>query len=153
MTETTDQVLSYRRTLLLAFLIGWVAWYGFFVLMIAGPGDHLPRPAELIAALVGFAGWIVFAVSLYRIVTLRKRYKDDPGALAALNDEMARQQTARAMTAGLFAVMGAQVYLALVGEDFRWSSEVGAHFSIFVGVTAVFAARLWFDREEEAGGE
>lgn len=153
MAETTDEVLRRRRSLQISFLVGWVAWYGFFILLESGIGYRLPAAAELVAALIGAAGWFVFAFSLFRIITLRKRYRDDPGALAALNDDLMKHQRGRAMITGLYAVLGVQVVLAILSRDLNWSAELGAHFSIFVCVGVIFMAGLWIEREGDPSGE
>jgi len=148
MPQTTDQVLARRRTLLIAFLIGWSAWYGFFVAQQAGLYGGLPPMTEAIAAIIGIAGWIVFAVAMLKILHSRKRYKDDPQARAALNDELARDHSRRATTFGVYVLMLTQVALVVFGDMLGLTAVIGAHISIFIGVTAIMGAFLWFDLTE-----
>jgi len=78
---------------------------------------------------------------------LRKRYKDDPAALAALSDELMRSQRASAMRVGLMALIGFQIVLIFVGQPLGWNAVQAAHASIFIGVAAWVCAALWFERE------
>lgn len=153
MTQTTDQVLAHRRTLMISFLVGWSAWYGFFILRETGLQVVWGQVVDVIIGLVGMLGWVVFAFAGWRIVRLRKRYKDDPGALAALSDEWMRAQRAKAIAAGFYALLGLQVFLIVFGQSLDWPTGRAAHVSVFVGVAAWVAASLWFEREADESGE
>ncbi len=148
MAQTTDQVLGRRRTLLIAFLIGWTAWYGFFVGQQSGLYGEMSWMTELVASAIGLGGWLVFAIAMIKILNFKKKYKDDPEALAALDDELARDQNRRATTVGVYALILIQVVLVLTGEVSELNAAIGAHISIFAGVAAIMGSFLWFDLTE-----
>ncbi len=148
MPQTTDQVLARRRVLLIAFLIGWAAWYGFFVAQQTGLYGNLPPLAGGLAALTGILGWLVFAVAMVKILRFRQRYKDDPEARAALDDELARDQNRRASLFGVYVLIFTQVALVLAGDRLELSAAQGAHVSIFLGVASIMGAALWLDMRE-----
>jgi|GEM_PF-2122690 len=147
MAQTTDQVLAYRRMLMISFLVGWGAWYGFFILRETGLQSLWGEVVDIVIGVFGMVGWLVFAVALWRIFRLRKRYRDDPAALAALSDELMRSQRASAMRVGLMALIGFQIVLIFVGQPLGWNAVQAAHASIFIGVAAWVCAALWLERE------
>lgn len=148
MSPTTDQVLARRRVLLITFLIGWGAWYGFFVAQQAGLYGFLPAGTGIVLTVVGIAGWFVFAVAMVKILNSRKRYKDNPEARAALDDELTRDQNRRATHFGFIAILLTQVGLVVLGDTLGMTAEIGAHISIFIGVATIMGAFLWFDLTE-----
>ncbi len=148
MTQTTDQVLGRRRTLLVAFLIGWAAWYGFFIAQQEGLYGEVSWQIEVAATAIGLGGWLIFAIAMIKILNFKKKYKDDPEALAALDDELARDQNRRATTVGVYAFVFVQIALVLAGEALELTATTGAHITIFVGVAAIMGAFLWFDITE-----
>jgi len=148
MAQTTDQVLARRRVLLITFLIGWCAWYGFFVVERAGLYGFLPTGTGIVLTVVGVAGWFVFAIAMVKILNSRKRYKDDPEARAALDDELTRDQNRRATTFGVYVLLFTQVVLVAFGDMLGLTAVVGAHISIFLGVAGIMGAFLWLDLTE-----
>ncbi len=144
---TTDEVLAHRRALLISFLIGWCGWYGYFVLRETGLQDLWGAYLDLVIAALGTVGWVVFAISIFRIVNLKRRYKNDPAAIAALDDEFMRAQRAKALSVGFYCLLGFQVFLVVFGQQLDWPTGRSAHVSIFVGVLGCIAASLWYERE------
>jgi len=97
---------------------------------------------------VGVAGWFVFAIAMVKILNSRKRYKDDPEARAALDDELTRDQNRRATHFGFIVLLCVQIILVGAGERFDLNAAIGAHISIFFGVAAIMGSFLWFDLTE-----
>ncbi len=145
---TTDQALARRRVLLSSFLLGWMCWYGYLVLSQTGLQESFGFAINIIIAAAGMLGWAVFVVSLIKILNIRKRYKDNPEALAALQDDLQKAQNERANRYGVFALLGTQILLVGAGDVFGWSATVGAHLSIFIGVTAIIGSALILDMVE-----
>lgn len=145
---TTDQVLARRRVLLSSFLLGWMCWYGYLVLSQTGLQESFGVVVNIIIAAAGMLGWAVFVVALIKILNTRKRYKDDPEALAALQDDLQKEQDARANRYGVFALLGTQIVLVGAGDTFGWSAMAGAHISIFIGVATIIGSALILDLVE-----
>ncbi len=148
MTISTDQVLARRRLLLGSFLIGWGAWYGIIVLQATGLQNLLPPAANVAMGFVGMIGAILYTVSIMKIANIRKKYRDDPVALAALTDDLQSRNRDRALRFGFLMIIVVQVVLVLFGDMLAWSASAGAHVSILFGVAFSIFAAIWLDFKE-----
>ncbi len=95
-------------------------------------------------------GWLLWTVQLARYASLSFRINRDPELRAALNDERRKLITARAMSFGFWAVIIAAgaYFLAYTQEILVVSAAALAIGAIWVGVSVVLSAFLWFDRDE-----
>lgn len=148
MTSTTDQALAHRRRLTASFLVGWVAWYGFYTLQQTGWHEGFPFWVETTVVVAGVLGWVVFAYAVLRLVNLRKAYKDDPVGEAALEDELTKQNRAKANAFGIYVFIIVQIALVLFGDFLGWSAVTAAHVNIFSTVLAMLGAFFVLDMQE-----
>ncbi len=148
MTQTTDQVLGHRRVLLGSFLLGWCAWYGFFFSNSAGVQQDMPSWFGPAALATGVLGWLTFAIAAIAMINTRRKYKDDPAALAALEDEITRENWRKAAGLGFYTLILVQVALVLGGRLIDLTAFMGGNISIFAGVLAVMGGFLVLDLME-----
>jgi len=148
MAQSTDQILASRRVLLLSFLVGWTAWYGSFTLQETGIQSVFPPSVNFTLGFVGVIGAIIYTISIMKIVGIRKKYRDDPAALAALTDDLQVRNRNETIRYGFIFLILVQLVMVLFGDILGWSAMVGAHVTIFFGVTMTILAAIWIDMKE-----
>lgn len=130
-----------RTRLLLGGLIGFVIWQGFNLAdrAFGASLDRTTRRTLVVASLLGWLGWLYHLV---RSNVLNRKVRQTPHLESALNDEFVQTARLKAWRAGLFAVLAAQGVLMV----YEGPANIGAQFTVLVGVAASIAGFLFYER-------
>lgn len=142
-----DRLDDRLQKLLWISTIGFAFWQGLDIAadvvgLVGGP--RLARQAIRAVSLLGLVVWVVSSLSTWRT---QRRVRRSPAVAAALQDEYIRQTISRATVIAFWTVLGVQVLLLIAGLLVPVPMQIGARFTIAVGVSVALFAYLHLRRE------
>lgn len=113
-----------RYSLIKWFTLGWVIWFGGFILK-----DLINNKLLLgLIILFGLIGWIIFAISLFRYIKLGKIVNSDKDLKSALTDELTIHNRNKSFIVGYWSlIILTGIFLGL---------------SIFTNITALIVCEI-----------
>lgn len=141
-TSLIEKFDKARYNLIKWITIGWIAWYGTFILK-----DLINNSVILgLMVVVGLAGWILFMVNLINLIRLGKKINVDLKLKEALSNEMYQFYLLKSTAWGFSIVMATVCALIGVTAFYQLSSLIAFEFILLAGVSSFLTANLIYNK-------
>jgi hypothetical protein len=123
--------------------LGWIVWYGTFI------AKDLIDNKFIIGSIliVGFIGWIFFAINLFRLIGLVKKINADIKLKEALSNEMHQFYAYKSIVWGFWTIMVTISALIVITIFYEVSALIVCEITLFVGISSCLIANLAYNRE------
>jgi hypothetical protein len=139
MIEKLDKT---RYNLIKWFTLGWIIWFGGFILK-----DLIGNKLLLgLIILFGLIGWVIFALSLFRYLKLGKIVNSDNDLKNALNDELTIHNKNKSFIVGywsLIILLGLFLGLSIFTNI---SALIVCEITLYLGVLSGLVSSLIYNR-------
>ncbi len=143
-TSVIEKLDKSRYSLLKWFTVGWVIWFGGFILK-----DLINNKLIFILIiLIGLFGWIIFSVNLIRFRKLGKIVNSDGNLKNALNDELITHNRNKSFSIGYwtYTVLTGIFLVLSVFTDI--SALVVCKITLYVGTLSILVSSLIYNKNE-----
>jgi|WetSurMetagenome_2_1015567.scaffolds.fasta_scaffold1191816_1 hypothetical protein len=131
-----------RYNMLKWFTVGWTIWFGTYIVRNFIGNNRIIG----VIALIGFFGLIVYAISLFKFMRLRKEINADSSLKEALNNEMYQYYKYKSFFWGFISMLSTISIFMFLAQYFAFKAIIVCEISMFVGVSSALIARLIYDR-------
>lgn len=133
--KARDRVLKWQ-------IIGWVVWFGTFILKDL----IVNRPLVLILMFTGLIGWALWIVNLIKLQRLAKKINSDSKLKDALNNEWHRFNRYKSFTVGFWAVVVTISCFMGFSAFYDISALLVCQVTLYLGVLSTFIALFIYNR-------
>jgi len=136
-TSLIEKLDKTRYRLIKWLTIGWTIFWIDFILK------------DLISnkLIIGLVGWILFAVNLFRYLSLGKKVNTDSKLKEALNNEMHELYMYKSVFWGFWTVLATICIFIVISLFYQVSSIIVCELTLFFGILSSLIAGLIYNRD------
>lgn len=97
--------------------------------------------------IIGLVGWILFAVNLFRYLSLGKKVNTDSKLKEALNNEMHELYMYKSVFWGFWTVLATICIFIVISLFYQVSSIIVCELTLFFGILSSLIAGLIYNRD------
>ena len=124
------------------FTVGWTLWFGGFILK-----DFVINKLVLIFIIItGLIGWIIYAITLIRLIKIGKIINSDSKLKVALNDEFMAHNRNKSFFIGFCSIIILVAIFMILSVFTELKALIVCEITLYVGVLSALVSSLLYNR-------